>query len=165
VHIAPLRPWTLTQTGQLTSNSNPLAWPADLLLTERFITNPHWPVKLQLDLDTGNWEEWSHCMCIIVQNQGFRHWLDGTFAQPDLSTSPGRHYMWQLNDDSLKAFLFHTISHTECKLIKDLPMANAVWNTLRIRHEKQGPYTQLMLIKQCLDIRFNLATPLNKTID
>jgi len=104
-------------------------------------------------------------MCIIVQNQGFCHWLDGTFAQPDLSTSAGCHYMWQLNDDSLKAFLFHTISHAECKLVKDLPMANAVWNALRIRHKKQGPYTQLMLIKECLDIHFNLATPLNKTID
>ena len=154
-----------SQTGQPTSNSNPPAWPADLPLTERFITDPHWPAKLQLDLDTGNWEEWSHRMCIIVQNQGFHHWLDGTFAQPNLSTSPGRHYTWQLNDDSLKAFLFHTISHAECKLVKDLPMANAVWNALRIRHEKQGPYAQLMLIKQCLDIRFNLATPLNETID
>jgi len=44
-------------------------------------------------------------------------------------------------------------------------MANAIWNALCIRHEKQGSYAQLMLIKECLNIRFNLAMPLNKTID
>jgi hypothetical protein len=161
----PPQPTVSSQTGQTTSTSIPAAWPTDLPLTERYITDPHWPAKLWLDLDSGNWEEWSHCMCIIVQNQGFDYWLHGTFAEPDLSTAAGCHYTWKSNDKSLRAFLLHTISRAECKIVKHLPTVNAVWNALHLRHENCGLYAQLMLIKECLAIRFTMATPLNETID
>ena len=154
-----------SQTGQPVTNSAPVAWPTELPLTERYITDPNWPVKLRLDLNSGNWEEWSHHMCIVVQNQGFCHWLDGTFTPPDINTTAGRYYIWKSNDDSLKVFLLHTISREECKAVKSLLSANAVWNELRIRHEKRGLYAQLMLIKECLAIRFNMTTPLNKMIN
>ena len=104
-------------------------------------------------------------MCIIVQNQGFDFWLHGTFAQPDLTAAAGRHYTWQSNDKSLRAFLLHNISRAEYKIVKHLPTANAVWNSLRLRHENRGLYAQLMLIKECLAIRFTMATPLHETID
>jgi hypothetical protein len=161
----PSHPTVSSQTGQTTSTSVLAAWLTDLPLTERYITDPHWPAKLQLDLNSGNWEEWSHRMCIIIQNQGFNYWLHGTFAEPNLSMAARHHYTWKSNDKSLWAFLLHTISRTECKIIKHLPMANAVWNALCLRYENCGLYAQLMLIKECLAIRFTMATPLNKTIN
>jgi hypothetical protein len=155
------------QTG---TNSNSTvrtapAWPADLPLAERYISDPNWPANLRLDLGKMNWDEWSHRMGLVAQRQGFRFWLDGTYAQPDLATSPGRHYTWQLNDDSLRAFLLHNISHAECKLVENLPTSCAVWASLKARHQKRGLYAQLTLIKQVLEIRFSNSTPLEDTLE
>jgi len=97
--------------------------------------------------------------------QGFRYWLDGMFTPPDLTTEAGRHYTWQLNDDSLRGFILNTISRSECKVIKHLQMSNTVWEVLRERHEKRGAWHQLMLVKQLLKMRFAVGTPLNETID
>ena len=103
-------------------------------------------------------------MDLVAQRQGFDDWLLGTFAQPDLTAEAARHYIWRSNDKSLKAFILNTISRSECKLVSKLPTASEVWNALRTRHEKRGPFAQLMLIKRGLDVRFTLGTPFTETI-
>jgi len=52
---------------QLNSNLSPPAWLTDLPITEKYINDPAWPASLRLDLEKGNWDEWSHCMQIIAQ--------------------------------------------------------------------------------------------------
>ena len=156
-----------SQTSQTNSNlpPQPIPWPSDLPLAERFISDPHWPPKLRLDLDSCNWEEWSHRMSLVARRQGFHFWLEGIFSQPDLTVDATWHYTWKSNDVSLHAFILDTITCAECKLMQHLPTTSAVWKLLRECHEKRGTFTQLMLIKQALKIRFTSATPLNETID
>lgn len=102
-------------------------------------------------------------MKLVAQRQGFRYWLDGTYLQPDIASKPQRHYTWQINDDSLRAFIFERISRAECKLVEYLATSSHLWAALRKRYEKLGLYSQFVLIKQSLDIRFVAATPLEET--
>jgi len=60
------------------------------------------------------------------------------FTPPDLTTEAGRHYTWQLNNDSLHGFILNTISHSKCKVIEHLQTSNAIWEALCEHHEKRG---------------------------
>jgi len=73
----------------MNSNLTPLAWLKDLPLTEKFMNDLAWLASLQLDLEKGNWDEWSHCMQNTAQRQGFHYWLDGMFTLPDLTMEAG----------------------------------------------------------------------------
>jgi hypothetical protein len=126
------------QTGQSNTNSNAPPWPTNLPLTEKIINDANWPASLKLDLDNSNWDEWSHRMELVAERQGFDFWLKGTFAQPELSVDEGKHYIWEANDKSLRAFMLSMTSRNECKAIRHLKTAKDVWETLRARHEKKG---------------------------
>lgn len=104
-------------------------------------------------------------MELVAERQGFDLWLQGVFVQPELSVDPGKHYLWRSNDKSLWAFMLNTISRNEYKRVHHLTMAKEVWDMLRTRHEKHGPFTQLILIKEALDVRFNTAMPFNDMIN
>ena len=153
------------QTGQSLSNSNPPPWPADLPLTQQYINDATWPPNLRLDIDSTNWDEWSHRMELVAERQGFDIWLEGTFAQPELTVDATKHYLWKSNDKSLRAFMLNTISCNECKAVRHLTTAKEVWDALRMRHEKRGPFAQLILVKQGIDMRFSMATPFSETIN
>jgi hypothetical protein len=75
-------------------------------------------------------------MELVAQCQGFDLWLDGTFAQPELSVDTTKHYLWQSNDKSLHGFMLNNISHSKCKIVCLLQTVNAVWNALCAWHEK-----------------------------
>ena len=92
-------------------------------------------------------------------------WLEGTFAQPELSVDATKHYLWKSNDKSLRAFMLNTISRNECKAVCHLTTAKEVWDALRMRHEKRGPFAQLILVKQGIDVRFSMAIPFSDTIN
>ena len=158
------------QTGQNTNqtnitNSNPPAWPTNLPLTEKIINDANWPTSLKLDVDNSNWDEWSHRMQLVAERQGFDFWLEGTFAQPDVSVDEAKHYIWAANDKSLRAFMLSMTSRNECKSVRHLKTAKEIWETLRARHEKKGPFSQIMLVKQGMDTRFAMAKPVNETIN
>jgi hypothetical protein len=122
--------------SQSVLHSNLPLWPADLPLMQLFINDASWPANLRLDLDSSNWDEWSLCMELVAQCQGFNLWLEGTFTQPELSIDANKHYLWQSNDKSLRGFMLNTISHSECKIVHLLKTANAIWNALHTWHEK-----------------------------
>jgi len=150
---------------QLNSNLSLPAWPTDLPITKKYINNPAWPASLRLDLEKGNWDEWSHHMHIITQRTGFRHWLNGTYAPPDVASQANQHYTWQLNDDSMRGFILQNILRAECKIIEDLHTSNDMWKVLHTHHEKHGTWHQIMLVKQLLEIQFTIGTPLNETVE
>jgi len=77
-------------------------------------------------------------MHIIAQRTGFCHWLNGTYAPPDVASQANRHYTWQLNDDSMHSFILQNILRAECKIIKHLHTSNDMWKALRTHHEKRG---------------------------
>ena len=65
----------------------------------------------------------------------------------------------------MRGFILQNISWAECKIIEHLQTSNEVWNALRTRHEKRGTWHQIMLVKQLLEMRFTMGTPLNETVE
>ena len=153
------------QNSHLNTNLSPPAWPTDLPITEKFMNDPTWPANLRLDLEKANWNEWSYRMRNTAQRCGFCHWLNATYAPPDINTEAGQHYIWQLNDDSLRGFILNAIAQPKCKVIENCQTSNDMWEALRQHHEKCSVWHQLLLVKQLLEMWFTVGTPLNQTVE
>jgi len=141
-----------SQISQLNSNLSPPAWLANLPITEKFMNDPAWLANLQLDLEKANWNEWSYRMRNTAQRCGFRHWLNATYSPPNIHAEAGRHYIWQLNDDSLRGFILNAVTQSECKVIENCQTSNEMWEALCQCHEKRGVWHQLLLVKQLLEM-------------
>jgi hypothetical protein len=132
-------------------------------LTEKSFSITSWPKDLTLDLHKDNWREWNTRVRVTVKRQGFLMFLDGTLKCPDEATSPDGFWVWHHNDTALQGFLQHSLSPTDLTLTTDLPTAHAMYASLRNRHEKRGPFAQLLLLKEYLDIFFDDDTPFDHT--
>jgi len=65
----------------------------------------------------------------------------------------------------MRGFILQNILWAECKIIEHLQTSNQVWKALRTCHEKHGTWHQIMLVKQLLEMRFTMGTPLNETVE
>jgi hypothetical protein len=54
-------------------------------------------------------------MTLLADRQGFTDWLQGLFPQPDVTSDPTGHRIWQINDRSLKAFILQHVSRADDK--------------------------------------------------
>ncbi len=54
-------------------------------------------------------------MTLLADRQGFTDWLQGLFPQPDVTSDPKGHRIWQINDRSLKAFILQHVSRADDK--------------------------------------------------
>jgi transposase InsO family protein len=138
----------------------------DILLTERFLTDPSWPADLILDLGKSNWTKWSRRLELAASGQGFARYLDGTLACPDVNVNPKGYWIWDNNDRSLWAFMLRHISPEDYEVVTPFRThgAHAVYEALRERHEKRGLYAQVLLIKKTLEIRFDTTKSLDDTV-
>jgi len=141
--------------------------PSSIILTECFLSDPTWPSNLVLSLDKSNWAEWDKRLTLLCEGHGFSAWLSGKLKQPDISTHSKAHWIWTNNDVSLCAFILRHISAIEYEylgtLVKD-GSANRVYEQLKQCHEKLGLYTQVLLLKKGLKLRFRRGTHLSGTI-
>ena len=147
-----------------TSSLNVAVGPGDITITERFISDSAWPADLKLDLGKSNWDDWSHCMRLLVDHLGFTDWLEGTLACPNQSSYAKANRVWRSNDRSLRAFMLEHISKNEFKLVQSISTSHAVFEKLRSCHEHLGLHSQVLLLKKALDVRFNPNTPISNTI-
>jgi phosphohistidine phosphatase SixA len=131
---------------------------------ERFVCDPTWPNDLILDPDVGNWCFWSFKMRICADKTGVHAWLNGTQPRPDLVLYPKAHRIWETTDLSLRAFIIEHISPSIIDEVLSLDTAYEVYEHLRKHHERQGLYTQLLLLKEALEIRFNPDVSLTVTL-
>ena len=157
-----------TAPSNMTSNpgSNTTASPADdIIITERIMSDNSWPTNLQLNLAKSNWEEWSFQLCIQTDRLGFTRWLKGTLPRPSAATHPKAYEIWEINDCSLWAFIFGRISLSDYNAVESLTTSHLIFEELRLRHEKLGPHTQLLLIKQALDYHYDPDAPLRHGAD
>ena len=147
--------------------SNGAIAPGEIILTEQFLSDPTWPSNLMVSLDKSNWAEWNKRLTLLSEGHGFSAWLSGKLKQPDISTHPKAHWIWANNDISLHAFILRHVSAIEYEylgsLVKD-GSAYAVYEQLKQRHEKLGLYTQVLLLKKGLELRFRHGTHLSGTI-
>jgi len=103
-------------------------------------------------------------MSLFAGSKGLTKWLDGNLKLPDLSTYPRAYWIWKINDDALRAFIFGNISKGDYHAVSHIQESHAVFEELRKRHEL-SPLEKMGLFQKALDIRFNVNTPLSETID
>jgi len=102
-------------------------------------------------------------MHLCADSNGLTDWLDGTLKLPDQTTYPEAHRIWKINDRTLRAFIFRNISKADYHAVSHLQESHAVFEELRKRHGL-SLVEQALLFKKALEIRFNVNTPLSKTI-
>lgn len=154
-----------TPPSNSTMQSTPMTQ-EDILLTERFLTDPSWPSDLILDLGKSNWTQWSHHFELAASGQGFARYLDGTLVCPNVNTNPKGYWIWGNNDRSLWAFMLWHISPEDYEVVMPFQAlgAHAVYKALWERHEKRGLYAQVLLVKKTLEICFDVTKSLDDTV-
>jgi hypothetical protein len=155
------------------SSSNPLAviiipptvQPAGKpFISEWYLTSSGWPEGLILKLYKSNWTEWNWCLKLLAARMGFIKWLNNLIPQPDTSLYPKAATIWDSNDNSLHTFILKHISIVNFKLVKKYHSLWDMFQALHHWHEKLGLYAQLLLLKEALEIHFNMDTSLSTTI-
>ena len=124
-------------------------------ISEKTFSTSNWPKDLILDIGKDNWHQWSTRICVHAKRQGFLMYLDGSLKCPDESSSPEAYWIWKCNDVALQGFIQESLSEAELALTCELSTAHAMFEALRDRHEKSGPFAQIQLLKQFLEIFFD----------
>jgi len=119
---------------QTPAPSNSLV-PGDPLHTMQYILDNAWPLSLILNRSKSNWEDWSLCLTLIVDEKGFTDWLHSSYPLPNVTTDPKGNRVWLVNDRSLKAFMLQHVSHVDYKAVSHLLTSSSIFNALRKHHE------------------------------
>jgi hypothetical protein len=137
--------------------------PENIILTERYLSDPSWPADLILDLEKSNWPEWSRRLKLLADGQGFGQFLDGTLTCPDPALHPTANWIWDNNDRSLGAFILMHISPDDYDIVAPLQAKGAciIFEALRNRHKFQ---VQVLSLKRALDLRFDATKSLDDTV-
>jgi hypothetical protein len=93
----------------------------------------------KLDQLKSNWTTWSSDILIALTLNGLDEYVEGTLSQPSASTDPRAHARWKANDYLACGYLLQYIDSRERQLVKHTTTtANAYWDALKDRHEKEG---------------------------
>jgi transposase InsO family protein len=140
--------------------------PGNVLMPERFMTDPSWLKDLTLDISKSNWTQWCRQLRISANEQGFSRYLDGTLKCPNVNVHPTAHWIWDNNNRSLRAFILRHISPDDYELVEPIESngTHAMFQKLRKRHEQLGLYSQVLLIKKAMEMRFDATKNLDDTI-
>lgn len=156
---------TIPASGTLPTTMTAVA-PGNIVITERFLSDPSWPADLILDLGKDNWPEWSRCLELLADGQGFARYLDGSLSCPDILVYPRAHWIWDNNDRSLHAFILRHISVDDYDIVNPLRKHGscAIFKALQSHHEQLGLHAQVLTLRKALDVRFNSAKSLDDTV-
>jgi hypothetical protein len=91
--------------------------------------------------------------------------LEGAHTPPDPNTSPSAFDIWAANDNSLCGFILLHSTLEEEKVISHLPTARDMFAALRVRHEKLGPQSQILLLEKASRTKYQPGVRLMQTWD
>lgn len=117
----------------------------------------------KLDQLKSNWTTWNPEILIALTFNGLVEYVEGTLPQPDASSEPRANANWKANDRLARSFLLQYIDPQEREFVKDAATAKACWDSLKTRHEKEGPVRQLQLLTEALNMSFSPNIPLPQT--
>jgi hypothetical protein len=100
-----------------------------------------------------NWPKWSQKIFEVMEMSELDDYLAGTVPIPDTTTNAVSLRNWKGNNKKLIGFLKAHVEDGE-KSFLAMDNAHTVWTSLRDRHEKQGPITQVHLIQELLSIYY-----------
>ncbi|KAJ3481473.1 hypothetical protein NLJ89_g12209 [Agrocybe chaxingu] len=120
----------------------------------------------KLDKLKGNWEEWKDAIYPMACLSGLWAYMSGSATCPDKSFEPRAYANWVQNDERACAFIYDAIEPSEKKAVSThLTSAEKFWTELKKRHEKDGPISQVYLIKDALGKRANEGDAYTKGLD
>jgi hypothetical protein len=133
---------------------------------QTFNSDCGWPEELKLDSAKGNWQEWDKRLRFLCDQRGFRLYLNGTLARPDESLHYEAACAWDMSDVALRGFINQHISDHDYEIVSELPTANKMYEALRDRHQRQGPFAKIKTIRAILDtVSPAHGTPYCQTFD
>ncbi|KAF8890215.1 hypothetical protein BD779DRAFT_1469524 [Infundibulicybe gibba] len=112
-----------------------------------------WADEALLSKTQNNWNSWKARMLdMLILSKGLKSYLDNSAYSPDPETEPCAMRNHILNDNSVHAYIRTKLTKEELLHVKSCTSAKMMWDTLKDRHEKQGPILQILLIQEALTI-------------
>ena len=138
--------------------------PASVVIQiQTFNSDSNWPKDLILDQVKGNWQEWDRRLRLVVDQRGFRPYLNGTLTCPDATLHPTAAYNWAISDVALRGFILEHVSDHDYNIASVHDNSHGVYTILRDSHQNQGPFAKIKVFKEVLSTKFVPDIPLTCT--
>ncbi|KAI0370886.1 hypothetical protein BV20DRAFT_1051989 [Pilatotrama ljubarskyi] len=120
-----------------------------------------WPVADLLDLNTGNYRKWKRGITNVLSVCGCLDlYLTPGYPCPPRATRLDDARNWVINDRHVQAFIRIQCSEYELEHLPPTTSAAALWSFLHTRHLNRGAHAQVFLLRDLLQLRFDVAQPL-----
>src|SRR6266702_5593005 len=150
----------VTPTGS--GSTGPTGGSTDVIINlQPFISDVAWLADLVLNCLKSNWEQWNWHLNLVVDQQHFSFYLDGTFLCSDKTAHPKAALNWKSNNWALCAFILEHVSNIDFGIASRFNVSHEVYDALCNTHENLGLHAQVHIIKEALDLHFSLTSPLN----
>ena len=147
--------------------ASPVKSPVVVIKTIKQIPSQAYADVPLLDKSQCNWDLWNRKLRIVLEGCGLDDYVYGLLPRP--SDPRESVTAWIRNDKLARSFILSRCSDEEQRLIEDIGSSSTAYQYLKLRHEREGAYTQLILIQEAFTLRFarstRLATSFNITKD
>ena len=141
------------------ASSSTIAQPAALPVSALAISNGMFSTLSNdtkfsnLCMSKDNWPKWSQKIIEVMEMSELDNYIHGTVPAPDINADPASFKHWKGNNKKLIGFLKAFVEDGK-KSYLATENAHTAWQNLLVRHEKQGPTTQVRLIQEVLSISY-----------
>jgi hypothetical protein len=118
----------------------------------------------KLDKLKSNYRPWLRAADLFITLTGLSGYVDGTIQEPN-DTEPRARAHWLANNSLAAALIISTVEASEQEYLDRKLGAKACWETIRKRHQSEGPIRQVQLLQEALMTRCTHTTPLPVTAE
>lgn len=117
----------------------------------------------KLDKLATNYKDWEDEISIVLSLNGLYGYVTGTTPAPEASQEPRAYNNWKHNDDLANALITSSITKSEKDFFDRSKPSKKNWETLKERHQNEGPVKQVTLLQQALNTQCSKEEPLPLT--
>ncbi|KIJ22731.1 hypothetical protein M422DRAFT_196771, partial [Sphaerobolus stellatus SS14] len=118
----------------------------------------------KLDKLKSNYKSWLDEAEIFFASCTLLGYFEGTCPRPG-SDEPRALLNWTTNDATATALLFQTLEKSEWEFIDRKLGAKACWDSIKRRHQNQGPIRQVSYLQDAMTMKFSKSIPLPITAE
>ncbi|KAJ7642910.1 hypothetical protein B0H17DRAFT_1216279 [Mycena rosella] len=119
------------------------------------LTTISWMEDDKLEMSRMNFSEWDGHLCnMLGMHSGAVCWLGPKHKAPSMLHNPRAYNVWHNNDTAVHVFISRVCSPTEWEYIHTCGSAAEAYNTLLLRHTRQGPLTKITQLKEMFSIKY-----------
>lgn len=120
------------------------------------IHSHNWPSGLLLDRTKDNWTAWLQIFNnVLGMSGGLYRYPEGLTVKPDRRIEPRAANNWEDNDRAVLSFIRLHIATSEREYVAKCATSKEAFDTLRDRHEKQGPLKQVLIMHEALNVSYS----------